>query len=147
MNFSVPFSMCISNVTCTVYVHNIMSLSSPLYCLQVQVGPVVTKGECSVGGCSDWRVSGCSHVTLQMDLQGVDKCWQLILSTGFGPVHTDGVFIMSCYVSVHVGIWVLNSAHRLLFMYGRSLRGNQGGWGEWEREREREVFFCKWWFN
>ena len=129
-------------------VHNIMSVNSPLYCFQVQVGPVMIKGECTVGGCSDCCLSGCSYVTVQMDLQGVDKCWQLVLSSGFGPVHTDGVF-MSCYVSVRVRIWVLNSAHRLLFLYGKSLRGNQRGWGEcvWEREREIKVFFCKWLFN
>jgi len=48
-------------------VHNIMSVSSPLYCLQVQVGPVITKGKCAVGGCSDWSMSGCRHLTLQMD--------------------------------------------------------------------------------
>jgi len=48
-------------------------VSSPLYCFQVQVGPVITEGECTVGGCSDWRMSGCSHVTLQMDLREVNE--------------------------------------------------------------------------
>ena len=64
-----PFGIYISNVTCTAYAHNIMSVSSPLYCFQVQVGPVITKGECTVGGCSDWSMSGCSLLTLQMDLE------------------------------------------------------------------------------
>ena len=128
-----PFGMYISNVTCTAYVHNIMSVSSPLFWFQVQVGPVITTGECTVGGCSDWSMSGCSYVTLQMDRQGVNKCWQLILSTGFGPVHTDdGVYIMLCHVMLACvcASEFLNCAHRLLFLYGRSLRGNRGGWGK-----------------
>jgi hypothetical protein len=124
-----PFGMYISNVTCTAYVHNIMSVSSPLYCFQVQVCPVITKGECTVGGCSDWGISGCSHLTLQMDLQGVDKCGHLILRYWFWSSTHMMMVCTSCHVSVHMCVCeFLNFAYRLLFLYGRSLRGNQGGW-------------------
>jgi hypothetical protein len=143
-----PFGKYISNVTFTAYVHNIMSVSSPLYCLQVQVGPVITKGKCAVGGCSDWSMSGCSHLTLQMDLRGVDKCWHLILQYWFWSNTHMMMVCTSCHVLLvcMCAFEFLNFAHRLLFLYGRSLRGNQGGWEEcvcvlcvcvWERERER----------
>jgi len=121
-----PFGVYISYVTSTAYMHN-MSVSTPLYCFQVQVGPVMIKGECTVGGCSDWSMSSCSHVTLQMDLQRVDKCWHLIVqywfwsSTYWWCVHH---VMLVCVCAAEF----VNTAHRLL--YGRSLRGNQGGWGE-----------------
>jgi len=46
-------------------------------------------------------------------------------------IHNDGVYIMSCYISVCVcASEFLNTAQILLFLYGRSFRGNQGAWGE-----------------
>lgn len=63
-----PFGMYVSNVTCTAYVNIILN------CFQVHVGPVITESECTVGECSDSSMSVCSHVTLPVDLQGVNKC-------------------------------------------------------------------------
>jgi hypothetical protein len=51
---SVCHFTCIAvTVTCTAHVINKMSVSGPSYCFQVQVGPVITKGEGTVGECSD----------------------------------------------------------------------------------------------
>ena len=147
--------MYISNFTCTAYVHNIMSVSSPLYCFQVQVCPVITKGECTVGGCSDWSISGCSLLTLQMDLQGVDKCGHLILRYWFWSSTHMMMVCTSCHVSVHmcvcvcvcvcVSFWTLHIDY--CFCMGEAWEEiREGGkcvwvwvW-VWERERDKSIF-------